>query len=728
MQMDDRGFIFTADASLALIVILIVSASITAYIMAPYSMGQDHQHLQALASDTLETMEKDGTLTLAAVKYSQGDDASADQILRSRVNILIPSEIGYDLNMLSHNVRNDSRILTSGNTATAVRVISGPEEGYLGRAWYKHEQVNFTNTEVNLVSTVWNFHNYLTNFNPWNQGNRLYDRQFWGVTGSSPGSGQNIQFSIPEGAIIHNAFFLQGSNNESASDYRTDPSYGVNVNINGHIYRVNGSSFTYLYPRSGNGLIYNYKGDILPGDLNTGSTINNFYVNFANLTGTTDRYGRFTPYNYNMPWFSLLANYTTNISVPYGIRNNTTEFPDAAGLGRSGTTGRSYDLSTGTVSDSPSRTNMNWNTFVMNRQLLNNYDDGVPFVISNLPGVTGTGHGSAVSIVQTLHIDEADSNGIPPRIFDGYVNINAYGAVDGALVEVSNNGGTTWRTAFCSFDFDGQDYTGRSDGGYGNTPGIIYIGKDQSGVDLLRPGDNLIRITVWDHVPSNDYDLVGLVDCKAYAYFSFLPIDWETFAFPSYQAADSNSVNTYTFPNNDGRTFSIGPDARKVYLFMGTGTATRNVKVEVRNTTSGWQEIYNGATIPYMLDLGALDAGGPHRFTSGTADNYTLNEGTFRVRVTLTTSNSWQSGDGGTAPKTYGDPTIFSGTRVAVIYPEFLENLWTTSYNSTAEAAKAQARSDLVSKLGFDPGAIQTEAIYTGNLPNAIPVRLDLWK
>ncbi len=71
MQMDDRGFIFTADASLALIVILIVSASITAYIMAPYSMGQDHQHLQALASDTLETMEKDGTLTLAAVKYNQ---------------------------------------------------------------------------------------------------------------------------------------------------------------------------------------------------------------------------------------------------------------------------------------------------------------------------------------------------------------------------------------------------------------------------------------------------------------------------------------------------------------------------------------------------------------------------------------------------------------------------------------------------------------------------------
>ncbi len=154
--------------------------------MAPYSMGWQTISIRRHYSDTLETMEKDGTLTLAAVKYSYSDDASAINILRSHVNILILSEIGYDLNMLSHNVRNDSRIPTSGNTATAVRVISGPEEGYLGRAFIKHEQVNFTNTEVNLVSTVWNFHNYLTNFNPWNQGNRLYDRQFWGVTGSSP--------------------------------------------------------------------------------------------------------------------------------------------------------------------------------------------------------------------------------------------------------------------------------------------------------------------------------------------------------------------------------------------------------------------------------------------------------------------------------------------------------------------------------------------------------------
>lgn len=43
--MDERGFIFTSDATLALIVIFIVSASITAYIMAPYFMGQEQQYL-----------------------------------------------------------------------------------------------------------------------------------------------------------------------------------------------------------------------------------------------------------------------------------------------------------------------------------------------------------------------------------------------------------------------------------------------------------------------------------------------------------------------------------------------------------------------------------------------------------------------------------------------------------------------------------------------------------
>ncbi len=733
--MDERGFIFTADASLALIVILIVSASISAYIMAPYFQGQEHQHLQALASDALETMEQDGTLTLAAVKYSQKDFTGANQILNSRLSLLIPTDTGYKLNMLGNDVTNDSRILVADDTATAVRVISGPEEGYLGRAWYKQEEVIFEDKEINVISTVWNFHNYLTNFPPW-KSNGLYNRQYWGVTGSSsPGSPQNIQFSIPEGAVIHNAFFLQGSNNESAESL-TDSSYGVNVNINGHNY-PNMTPFTYLYPRVDNdgditnGLIYNYKGDIDPAHLNTGSTINNFYVNFTNLTGYNRRSPNwpynweFVPYNYNMPWFSIIANYTTTISVPAGILSYDGTFPDAAGLAKptnaGGDWGKIYDLSTGTVTPLTTKRELSWNTYANNRNALDDFDDGTPFYFSGINVGGRTDNGSAVSVVKEFTIPENS------RIFDGYVNVNAYGATDKALVEVWN--GTEWRAVFCSFDFketptsfSETEFSDRSDG-YGNIPGIIYIG------DKLHTGSNKVRITVWDNVPSSDYDLAGLVDSKIYVSYSFLPIKWDTYAFSSYQYdPDSNGRA------DDESTFSIGPDATKVYMFIGAGTTSQHIKIEVRNSTRNnpWATLYDDDTIPYMLDLAALDAADAHRFTTGNAQNYTLKQGTnYRVKVTVTAPNAWKSGDGSSNPGTYGNPTIFSGTRIAVIYPKFLENLWTTSFNSTAEAAKDQAKADLIEKLGsiiVDPNTIQTEAIYTGNLPEAIPVRLDLWK
>lgn len=719
--MDDRGFIFTADASLALIVIIIVSASITAYIMAPYFMGQEHQHLQALASDTLEIMEQDGTLTLAAVKYSQNDVTGANQILNSRLNLLIPADTGYKLNMLGNDVKNDSRTPVANDTATAVRVISGPEEGYLGRAWYKQEEVVFEDKEINVISTVWNFHNYLTNFAPWSsQG--LYNRQYWGVSGSSsPGNPVPIEFSIPEtNTTIHNAFFLQGTNNISA-DSLDDPSFGTQLTINGHNYG-NITPFTMLYPRvsgSGridNGLVYNYKGDINGADLNTGDN-NQFYVyfNYQNLLHSNNQY--------TMPWFSLIANYTTTIQVPAGILSIDETFPDAAGLAKpnnvGGYYGRIYDLNTGTVTNLTTERTLSWNTFSNNRNTLDAYDDGIPFVFTDV----GSEDGSCVSVVKEFTIPEDAS------IFDGYVNINAYGAVDKALVEVWD--GSQWRAVFCSFDFKETPSSGTTDysaiDGYGNTPGIIYIGNK------LHTGNNKVRITVWDNVPSNDYDLVGLVDSKLYVSYSFLPIKWDTFAFSSYQA---DSQQTYTFPNSTGRTFSIGPDATKVYMFTGLGTTSQHMMVQVRNSSSGnqWATIYDSDTIPYMLDLAALDAQSAHRFTTGTPSNYTLKQGSgYRVRVTVTAPEAWKSGDGASDPDEWGNPTIFSGTRIAVIYPKFLENVWATSFNSTAEAAKAQAKVELIEQLRqsgitVDPNTIQTEAIYTGNLPEAIPVRLDLWK
>jgi hypothetical protein len=716
--MDDRGFIFTADASLALIVILIVSASITAYIMAPYFQGQEHQHLQALASDTLETMEKEGTLTLAAVKYSQNDVVGGNQMLTSRLNVLIPSDTAYNLTMLGYPVSRNNNFLVASDTATAVRVISGPEEGYLGRAWYKQEEVEMEDKEINVVSTLWNFHNYLSNFSPWgSQG--FYNRQYWGVSGSSrPGSPVPIEFSIPEGVTLHNAFFLQGTNNMSANNLNR-LSFGVQVNINGHLYG-NTTPFTMLYPRVNSagqidqGLVYNYKGNINVSDLNLGDD-NEFSVffNYQNLLRSD--------YSYNMPWFSLIANYTTTIQVPKGILSIDETFPDAAGLAKptnaGGYYGKIYNLTTGDVTNLNEARVMQWSTFRdTNRNLLDNYDDGIPFVLQD---VSGTADGSAVSVIKEFNIPNN------ARIFDGYVNINAYGAVDNAMVEVWD--GTRWRAVFCSFDFreiPGSPIIDYSAGdGYGNTPGIVYIGQ------YLHTGNNRVRITVWDNVPSNDYDLVGLVDSKVYVSYSFLPIKWDSFVFPSYQAGSSQ---TNQFPV---RTFSIGPDATKVYMFVGVGTTTQHIKVEVRNSTVGnaWATVYDDDTTPYMLDIGALDAAGPNRFTVGNAENYALKEGTgYQVRVTVTAPLAWKSGDGASSPGTYGNPTIFSGTRIAVIY-KYLENKWTTQYSSDATTAKELAKQQLIDELEksgiiVDPNLVQTEALFTGNLPNAIPVRLDLWK
>ena len=57
--MDDKGFIFTADATLALVVVIVFTASIVVYGLLPVYQGQDHQHLQALADSALATMEED---------------------------------------------------------------------------------------------------------------------------------------------------------------------------------------------------------------------------------------------------------------------------------------------------------------------------------------------------------------------------------------------------------------------------------------------------------------------------------------------------------------------------------------------------------------------------------------------------------------------------------------------------------------------------------------------
>lgn len=694
--MDEKGLIFTTDAVLAVSIFIVISAALMTYYMVPNFAGQDQQHLETIAADALRVMQYDGTLFTAATYYQAGNTTEAQNLISSSLNYLIPSNIGYRLTISNYpSVEDDKGIFVSNDVASRVEVISGPREGWMGRAWYKVEKAEFEDQEANVTTTLWNFHNWLTNFAPWSYSGGLYSYPYWG-RGSTP---QNIAFSIPQGATIHNAYYLIGSSAES-----NQPSFGANTNINGNNYLADPTQFTFLNLRPGTTTrMYNYQGNISPAHLSPG--VNNYYVNFRNIS-------YYNQNRYNLPWFSIIGNYSTTFRVPKGILNGRFDFNDAAGLavptaqdldgdGVANEYGRIYDLNTGAVSSFTTRRVMDWNTFVGNRNELDNYDDGTPFVITNVNGESG----SAVSVIQEFDLPR------DVRILDAALYMNIYGGTDNAMVEVWD--GTQWRTIFNSFNFDGQTYSARSDG-YGNIPGIIYLG------DNLRTGNNRVRITIWDQVPSNDYDFVGLVDCYTTVSYTKLPIRWENFPFQSYQDSD----NAYS----QDRTFTIEEGAKEVYLFLGPGVDTRSLRVQIRDGWN-WVDLYPTSTsIPYYLNIAALDADGPEVFTAGTSGNYTLKPGTYRLRTSVWgPSNYWESGDNN------GNAEIYSGTRIAVLYPEFLANLWATSYANDAETARINALNNLTQALiesGYtvDPSLLRSESLYTGDLPNNLPVRLDLWR
>ncbi len=103
---------------------------------------------------------------LLLITSNNNQHNAAKRELQTQLNTLIPLGIGYSLQVGSNPpVTNNAfgGLSFSNDTVTKVEVISGPQEGWMGRSFYKIEAVNFT-TECNqtTVTTVWNFHNYLT--------------------------------------------------------------------------------------------------------------------------------------------------------------------------------------------------------------------------------------------------------------------------------------------------------------------------------------------------------------------------------------------------------------------------------------------------------------------------------------------------------------------------------------------------------------------------------------
>lgn len=718
MKMDEKGFIFTADAALALVVAIVLIVTLVSYTMLPMYMGQDHQHLEALAESALQVMEQDGTLDLAsvtAVSNSSNATAESEEILRGSIDNLIPNGIGYRLTInpgtpvsVERNTSTNTNYLYSKDVVTRVKVISGPREGWWGRAWFKTEPVEFTSQEINLTTTSWMFHNWLSNFSPWNSywywneythqweyRTHLYENRYWG-SGANPG---NIQFTIPSDATILESKFIQGTSNNFGGN-----SMGIGLVVNNQpAITVNPNQFVFLNQRPDTvSRMYNYQGDIPVSSLNPG--INNYYVNFRDML--------FWGNTYDMPWFSILSTYTTSITVPVDVTTNKYSFQNTAGLavpeptelGNGTGYGRIYNLETGQVTNlEEDQRIVSWDDL---RDCEHGFDNGIPFVITRVDDRDE--NGSAVSVVQDIDLTSGDN------ILDAYVVVNSWGAVDNALVEVWDVDDNKWETVFCSFDVEEPlgssveiDYSDRADG-YGNLPGIIYI-RDK----LTKGAVNKVRITVWDDVPSNDYDLVGLQDCYTMVSTSPLNIKWDSYQFNSHQSGSDTETQT--------KSFTLTGDSQKAMLFLGVGLNTRNVLVEYADTG---EDLYNGPIVPFSLDLAALDAQkGYHKITTdnSTATDYTLRPGDYLLRVTVKgPTNAWESGDWNS------NAAIFSGTRIAVINPQIM-NVWSSDWGTTPEEAMQNATDNLLDKY---PNAtdIHTSALYVGDMPNAVTVRLDLWK
>ena len=80
-----------------------------------------------------------------------------------------------------------------------------------------------------------------------------------------------------------------------------------------------------------------------------------------------------------MPWFSILANYTTTISVPQGVTFRPPILMILQEIGEP-TKCILYNIITGTVTNTTSQT-ISWN----NLQGNDNYNLNTPFILTNIP-------------------------------------------------------------------------------------------------------------------------------------------------------------------------------------------------------------------------------------------------------------------------------------------------------------------------------------------------------
>ncbi len=143
---------------------------------------------------------------------------------------------------------------------------------------------------------------------------------------------------------------------------------------------------------------------------------------------TTFLYNLMQPTNQNMPWFSILGNYSTTLSVPKGIANTTIPFSDIAGVGRPTAW---YTLQFGY-----------WNN--INHHWKNIQLGLIYKIILHTQPVHPLNLQTYLMQVQDQLLHQFKIYTIPPgnRLFDAFTVVNAFGGEDGCIVQVQDSTGT----------------------------------------------------------------------------------------------------------------------------------------------------------------------------------------------------------------------------------------------------------------------------------------------
>ena len=95
-QTDRRGFIFSLDATLAMLVVLIVMAGVARMAGPELIYGQHgYLRLNRYSNDALEVMELMGTMDNIVNLVKHGENGNAENLARTELRKILPEEVQF---------------------------------------------------------------------------------------------------------------------------------------------------------------------------------------------------------------------------------------------------------------------------------------------------------------------------------------------------------------------------------------------------------------------------------------------------------------------------------------------------------------------------------------------------------------------------------------------------------------------------------------------------------